>query len=412
MKRLQRVVIAAVLAGVTGSIHGLAAPTFADDAAVKLQGKESRRTELDALSYKPFDAKLLDKLAAWTSAAGGTTPAVNAAAMKGKPVVLVSFAQWYSTSLLGLAAAQKIAESNKDVVVIGVHHKRDFDAAKVDALLKERKISFPVAHDATGDVFSALKMEGAGPEIYVIDRAGNLRFASVQRDSLDEAIKIVASETAADAAKAKAPVRSTAAAKPTTAGGGGKGDAASGPDVPASAYASVKWPAANKGRMPAKNVQGKPLPVPMGKETYLAEKPSTKNKIVVVDFWATWCGPCKVAMPHLDKLQTQYKDDVVVIGVSDESEAVVRKFLSNPKNMHDYAQAVDPKANVKEGLEIQGIPHVIVMSSDGVVRWQGNPHPSADLKGLQETVEQLVKVDPGVLARKASKDKGEGAAKE
>ena len=132
--------------------------------------------------------------------------------------------------------------------------------------------------------------------------------------------------------------------------------------------------------------------------TFMADVIETSREVpVIVDFWATWCGPCKAAMPHLDDLYKKYSKDVVVIGISDEEDSKVRAFIKSAK--HSYPQAVDPNATVKNALGIQGIPHVVVLSSDGVIRWQGNPHPSADLKGLQDTVAKLIELDPGVKAR-------------
>lgn len=51
---------------------------------------------------------------------------------------------------------------------------------------------------------------------------------------------------------------------------------------------------------------------------WVSKKPDTKGKFVLVDFWATWCGPCRKAIPELNELQKQFKDNLVVIGISDE----------------------------------------------------------------------------------------------
>ncbi len=53
------------------------------------------------------------------------------------------------------------------------------------------------------------------------------------------------------------------------------------------------------------------------------------GKVYVMEFWATWCGPCRASMPHLSKLQEQYTDyDVTFIGVSDEDLQTVVSFLA------------------------------------------------------------------------------------
>jgi thiol-disulfide isomerase/thioredoxin len=48
---------------------------------------------------------------------------------------------------------------------------------------------------------------------------------------------------------------------------------------------------------------------------------SFKGKVILVNFWATWCGPCKIEIPHLVELQEQYKDDLVILGVSVDDTA-------------------------------------------------------------------------------------------
>ncbi len=381
--------IAAIL---TLTALGAAGVSHADDVAVKLQGKGANREALDAMAYKPFDFTLLSKLGAWT---GGSAP--SAESFGGRPVLIVEWASWYKTSHAALAEAQKLADTHKDLMVIGVHHAKQFD--KAADILAENKVTFPVGHDAGGEFFKAMHTPAAGPNYYILDRAGNLRFGDVEKSSLDDAIKIVMAESASDAAKAKDRAKEVKKAEGDAPMGGPEVKTRVAPDD----YKAVKWPAINKGQMSAKNLQGKPLPAKLGKEKWLGTAPERDGKIIVLDFWATWCGPCKAAMPHLDELSKKYSKDVVVIGISDEDDAVVRKFIKAAK--HSYPQAVDPAATVKNAIGIQGIPHVVVLSTDGVIRWQGNPHPSADLNSLQDMVAKLIDVDPGVKARQEREKK-------
>lgn len=105
-------------------------------------------------------------------------------------------------------------------------------------------------------------------------------------------------------------------------------------------------------------------------EKWLSPEPKREGKFVLIDFWATWCGPCRKAIPELNGFSKKFADKLVVIGVSDEVEAKVAKF-SDPKI--EYFSAIDTKARMKDVLEVKGIPHVIIIDPKGIVRWEGFP---------------------------------------
>ena len=134
----------------------------------------------------------------------------------------------------------------------------------------------------------------------------------------------------------------------------------------------------------AKSVIGQKAPE-LVVEKWLTEQPETKGKFVLIDFWATWCGPCLRAIPELNEFHRKFSDKVVVIGISAEKEETVRK-LASPKI--EYASAIDTQKRMSNELEVKGIPHVIVIDPKGVVRWEGYPL----LKGHElkpEVLEQL-----------------------
>jgi thiol-disulfide isomerase/thioredoxin len=117
-------------------------------------------------------------------------------------------------------------------------------------------------------------------------------------------------------------------------------------------------------------------------EKWLTEQPDTKGKFVMIDFWATWCGPCKRAIPEVNKWAEKYKDQMVVIGLSDEPEAKVRNMKAP---VIDYYSAIDTQGRFKKIFQVSGIPHVVLIDPQGVVRWQGFP----SLAGHQLTEEVL-----------------------
>jgi thiol-disulfide isomerase/thioredoxin len=105
-------------------------------------------------------------------------------------------------------------------------------------------------------------------------------------------------------------------------------------------------------------------------EKWLTDQPDTKGKFVMIDFWATWCGPCKRAIPEVNKWAEKYKDQMVVIGLSDEPESKVRS-MKTPEMK--YYSAIDTKGRLKNIYQVKGIPHVVLIDPQGIVRWQGFP---------------------------------------
>lgn len=111
---------------------------------------------------------------------------------------------------------------------------------------------------------------------------------------------------------------------------------------------------------------------PDGKEVKLSDY---KGKVVVVDFWATWCGPCQSAMPHLEKVYQQVKDkDVAVLGVCvwDDKKAY-DKWVTEKKGVYNFPTAFDPAGQSSEKsiagslYHVTGIPTQYVIDKDGKV---------------------------------------------
>jgi thiol-disulfide isomerase/thioredoxin len=82
------------------------------------------------------------------------------------------------------------------------------------------------------------------------------------------------------------------------------------------------------------------------------------GKVVLVNFWATWCPPCRKEMPDLQALHEQFRDQLVVLAISDEEAAKVEPFIAG-RNV-TYPILLDPGRKVNELFGVQGIPRSFV----------------------------------------------------
>lgn len=108
-----------------------------------------------------------------------------------------------------------------------------------------------------------------------------------------------------------------------------------------------------------------------------------KGRVYVIELWATWCIPCKAAMPHLSDLARQYKDRVTIIGVDVKEKKTtamekVRAFVDSMGNRMDYTVAIQDsnfvEINWLDASGERGIPESFVVNADGKLAWMGHPH--------------------------------------
>jgi peroxiredoxin len=89
-----------------------------------------------------------------------------------------------------------------------------------------------------------------------------------------------------------------------------------------------------------------------------------RGQIVLVNFWATWCPPCRKEMPDLQSLYAQFKNQgVVVLSISDEESAKVSPFVA--ERDITYPVLLDPGRKVNEEFKVEGIPKSFVYDRDG-----------------------------------------------
>jgi len=108
---------------------------------------------------------------------------------------------------------------------------------------------------------------------------------------------------------------------------------------------------------------------------------SFKGKIVYIDFWATWCAPCRGEIPYLNKLKEELKDnkDIVFICVSTDEDRAKEKWKQMVKDMGmtDYQVfAGDKGSDIKRYYKITGIPHFTIIGKDGKIYKNQTIRPS------------------------------------
>jgi len=119
-----------------------------------------------------------------------------------------------------------------------------------------------------------------------------------------------------------------------------------------------------------------------GKSWTLSE---LRGKVVIVNFWATWCPPCRKEMPDLDALYARFKDQgLVVLAISDEDPGKVRPFIAERRIA--YPILLDPGRKVNDLFQVEGIPKTFVYDRDGKMVAQ-----SIDMRTKTQLLEMLAR---------------------
>lgn len=117
-----------------------------------------------------------------------------------------------------------------------------------------------------------------------------------------------------------------------------------------------------------------------------------KGKVVVLDLWATWCGPCRVSLPHLDKLFEEMKDKPVAVYAVNlqEEKDDVQKFIEATKLKTPVL--LDGDGSVAQKYHANAIPQTVVIGKDGkVLKVMVGFNPEKSPQELKEIVEKALK---------------------
>lgn len=321
-------------------------------AAGKLIAVESRKkaASLDGLTYVKGDAVTFE--------AGTVT-------------VVEFWATWCPPCKTSIPHLTEVQQQFKDkgVTIIGISNE---SVATVKSFTEKMgaKMEYTVAVDPDRKVGKGY-MEAYGqngiPTAFVVDAKGSVAWVGHPMDGLEGVLKqAIAEADGTEVTEAEAPAAPAPKPEVTTAQLGDKAAALDGLNY-------VKGDAVNL----------------------------EEGKVTVVEFWATWCGPCRTSIPHLTEVQQQFKDKgVTVIGISSEKPETVKPFVEKMGEKMGYTVALDPDRKVNAGYmeayNQRGIPTAFIVDAKGNIAWVGHP-----MAGLEDVLEQVVAgtFDPEAYAK-------------
>lgn len=123
--------------------------------------------------------------------------------------------------------------------------------------------------------------------------------------------------------------------------------------------------------------------------------PAISGKVILVDFWASWCAPCKASFSALDALQNDYKDKgFIVLGINvDEKADDMRRFLE--EHTVSFPVVRDARQNLVSAADVQSMPSSFLVDRRGRVRFVHTGfHGEATLKEYAKEIETLLKEKP------------------
>ena len=115
-----------------------------------------------------------------------------------------------------------------------------------------------------------------------------------------------------------------------------------------------------------------------------------KGKVIFLNFWATWCPPCKKEMPDVESIYKEYgenKKDVVILGVNSEKENEVKKFLKDKG--YTFPTVIDENSEVMRKYFIQAFPTSFVIDKEGNV--YGYVMGGLTKEQIRQVIEEVLK---------------------
>ncbi len=115
-----------------------------------------------------------------------------------------------------------------------------------------------------------------------------------------------------------------------------------------------------------------------------------RGEVVYIDFWASWCGPCRKSFPWMNKIQSQYQSQgFTIISINlDADKNLANKFLlETPAN---FAVIYDPKGKIAKHFKIQGMPSSMLIGRDGKIKSRHTGFFTNKISTYEQEIEELL----------------------
>lgn len=116
-----------------------------------------------------------------------------------------------------------------------------------------------------------------------------------------------------------------------------------------------------------------------------------RGQVVLINFWASWCGPCRQEMPVLDRLHQRYKDTgFTVVGINVEGEAAPARAIADKAGV-TFPILVDADQTISKLYDLKAMPSTVIVDRDGKIRFVHRGYKPGDEEKYVEVVKSLIR---------------------
>ena len=272
--------------------------------------------------------------------------------LRGNVVVLDFWATWCGPCVRSIPKNIEFVDkySSKGVKFIGIHDSRR-GHERMPSMVESKGINYPVGIDNGGDTVTAYNVS-FWPTYVVIDKSGVVRASGLRPDAVEKVVDALL-KNPSGARGAAAPSGSVASSKKAT--------------IPASWLEGTP-----QQRQRLEPIMAADAPPAIASSEWIntdaLNLDDLKGKVVMLDFWATWCGPCIASVPHVNELQERYGDQgLVIIGVCHPRGVEKMKATVESAGI-EYAVCADLDGSMNKAYAVQGYPDYYFIDRAGNLR--------------------------------------------